>query len=455
MIPERNTADWRRLDAAHNMHPFTDHAAMNAAGGARIIARGEGARVYDTEGKEYIDGMAGLWCVALGYGRKELASAAARQMEELAYYNAFFMSATPPAIELARILTEDIFPAGHSRVFFASSGSESNDTIARLARLYWQSLGKPHKQVFISREYAYHGSTVFSAAVGGLSGMHGQNVTVPGIEHVMPPYAYKYAGEMSPEEFGLAAAKAVEDRILQIGPENVAAFFGEPIQGAGGVIVPPPTYWPAVAEICRKYDVLLVADEVICGFGRTGEWFGFEREGLTPDFVTLGKAITSGYVPLSAAVVGDRVGDQLERAGKIFHGYTYTGHPVACAVALENLRIMLEEKIVERVRDDIGPYFQRRLVEEFADHPLVGEIRGAGFIAAIELAPKSKGKKFFDPIGQVAPRCVALGFERGVVMRPIRDALAFSPPLIMTHADIDEMIARAKDALDATAREVG
>ena len=309
------------------------------------------------------------------------------QMKELPYYNSFFKCSTPAPVLLAQKLAE-IAPKTINQVFFGSSGSESNDTALRLVRHFWALEGKPEKNRIISRKMAYHGSTVAGVSLGGMDGMHGQlGGAVPNIVHVMMPYAFELAeaGE-SDHDFGLRAAKAVEDAILEAGADNVAAFIGEPIMGAGGVKIPPESYWPEVQRICRKYDVLLMLDEVITGYGRTGEWFAAQTFGIEPDTITTAKALTSGYLPLSALLVGDRIAKTLvEKGGEFFHGYTYSGHPVACAVALKNLEIIEREGLVERVRNDTGPYFAKALKEKVSGHPLVGETRSVGLMGAIEI----------------------------------------------------------------------
>jgi putrescine aminotransferase len=324
LIVERATKEWQDLDARHYLHPFTDFKSL-AAEGARVIERAEGVYLYDSEGRRILDGMAGLWCVNLGYGRKELAEAAFAQMQELPYYNSFFKSAHPPAIELARRLAE-LTPPQFNHVFFTGSGSEANDTILRMARRYWDVRGEPGRQVVISRHNAYHGSTMAGASLGGMAAMHSQGgLPIPGIVHIEQPYWFENGVDLAPEEYGLRAARRLAEKIEEVGPENVAAFIGEPIQGAGGVIIPPSTYWPAVQKICREYGILLIADEVVCGFGRTGRWFGNEYFGFEPDFMTLAKGITSGYQPLGAVMVGDRVAEVLiEQGGEFHHGYTYS-----------------------------------------------------------------------------------------------------------------------------------
>jgi len=447
-----STAEWQALDRAHHLHPFTDTALLNREG-VRVITKAEGVYLWDSEGRRLIDGMAGLWCVNLGYGRKELAEAAYRQMLELPYYNTFFKTATPPSVELSKVLV-DLTPEGLNHVFYASSGSEANDTIVRMVRHFWNLMGKTDKKTIISRIYGYHGSTMASASLGGMTAMHAQaDLPLPGFVHIIPPYWYGLSEDMTPDEFGLFAARKLEDKILELGADKVGAFIAEPIQGAGGVLIPPKTYFPEIQRICRKYDVLLIADEVICGFGRTGRWFASEHFDIRPDFMTLAKGITSGYLPLSAVMVGDRVAAALSQGGEFAHGFTYSGHPVPCAVALENIRILKEEGIIERVAVETGPYLQKRL-KELESHPLVGEVRGLGFIAAIELVKDKKRREFFDPIGEVGLICRDHCFANGVVLRATRDTMLVSPPLVMSRGQIDELVEGARRCLDLTARDV-
>jgi len=453
----RNTTTrWRDIDLRHHLHPFTDTRQLTEAGGSRIITGAQGVWLEDSEGNRILDGMAGLWCVNLGYGRRELAEAAYRQMLDLTYYNTFFQTATPPSVELADKLSA-LTPAGLNHVFYGCSGSEANDTLVRLVRYYWNLLGKPERKVIVSRKNAYHGSTLAAASLSGMSAMHKQSdLPLPGFVHVDCPHWYDEGGDLTPDEFGLKAAKSLEDKILELGADKVAAFIGEPIMGAGGVLMPPDTYWPEVQRICRKYGVLLAADEVICGFGRTGHWFGSDLYGIEPDLMPMAKGLSSGYVPLSALMVSDEIAKVLiDKGGEFAHGYTYSGHPVSCAVALENIRILEDEKIVERVRDDTGPYFQRRLRETFADHPLVGEVRGVGLIAAIELVEDKKTRKHFEPVGETGTRCRNLCFENGLVMRATRDAMVISPPLVISRDEIDEFMVRARRSIDQTAKERG
>ena len=443
------------IDAAHHLHPFTDHKDLRAAG-SRIITRASGPFIYDSEGNELLDGMAGLWCVNVGYGRDELAEAAYAQMKELPYYNSFFKCSTPTPVLLSKRLAE-IAPSGVSQVFYGSSGSESNDTALRLVRHYWALEGKPQKNRIISRKNAYHGSTVAGTSLGGMAAMHGQlGGAVPNIVHVMMPYAFELAlpGE-SDHEFGLRAAKAVEDAILEAGPETVAAFIGEPIQGAGGVKIPPESYWPEIQRICRKYDVLLMLDEVITGYGRTGAWFAAQSMGIEPDTITTAKALTSGYQPLSALLVGERIASTVvDKGGEFFHGYTYSGHPVACAVALANLDIIEREGLIERVRDDTGPYFRQALTEVLADHGIVGEVRTFGLMGAIEIVKDKGTRERFAGGGAAAVAVRDHAIANGMMMRATGDTMILSPPLIWTRETIDMAAERIGKALDLAERDL-
>jgi putrescine aminotransferase len=446
-IPERSTAEWQALDAAHYLHPFTDSRAL-AERGTRVITRAEGVYLYDSEGHRILDGMSGLWCVALGYGRRELAEAAYRQMQQLPYYNSFFQCANPPAIELAAKLAE-LTPPQFKHVFFAGSGSEANDTFVRLARRYWALRGEPQRQVIISRWNGYHGSTMAGASLGGMKPMHAQGgLPIPDIAHINQPYWFERGGDLDPAAFGLQAARELEAKIIELGPERVAAFIGEPVQGAGGVIIPPETYWPEVQRILDRYGILFCSDEVICGFGRTGQWFGCEYFGTRPDFLTLAKAITSGYQPLGALMVSDRVAEVfIEKGGEFAHGYTYSGHPVAAAVALANLEILQKERIVERVRDELAPYWSARW-SALSAHPLVGEARSLGLFGALELVPRKPSREFFPERGKVGTRGRDLAIRNGLVMRAVWDTLIVAPPLVITRAEIDELIAKAAKTLD-------
>jgi putrescine aminotransferase len=448
-IADRTTEAWQALDRQHYLHPFTDSKALHAKG-TRVIVKAEGVYLYDSEGERILDGMAGLWCVNVGYGRRELAEAAHRQMLELPYYNSFFQTAHPPAIELASELV-NLTPPQFNRVFFTGSGSEGNDTVVRLVRRYWELMGQPGRKVIISRVNAYHGSTIAGASLGGMAFMHEQGgLPMPDIVHIPQPYWYGEGGDLPPEQFGLEAARALERKIEELGSHRVAAFIGEPIQGAGGVIIPPETYWPEVQRICDRYGILLVADEVICGFGRTGHWFGSQLYGIRPDLMTLAKGLSSGYLPIGAVMVADRVADVLiDKGGEFAHGYTYSGHPVACAVASANLAILRQEKLVERTRDETGPYLASKW-RQLAGHPLVGEARSVGLIGALELVRDKSTRRYFDRRGEVGTICRDFCFANGLIMRAVRDTMIVAPPLVIARAQIDELAEKAWRCLDLT-----
>ncbi len=448
------TADWQALDSRHHLHPFTDHRAL-AAVGSRIITRAEGCWLWDSDGNKILDGMAGLWCVNVGYGRQELIEAANRQMTELPYYNTFFQSATPPSVELSAKLAA-IAPGDMNHVFFANSGSEANDTAVKLVRYFWNLKGKPDKKTFISRDYAYHGVTLAAASLSGIGAMHPQSdLPLPGFEHVMAPYEYLHGKDTSSEVFGMAAASMLEERILEIGADKVAAFIGEPVQGAGGVIIPPAGYWQEIQRICRKYDVLLIVDEVICGFGRTGRWWGSTTFGIEPDILTMAKGLSSGYLPISGIMLGQRVGDALLASGEEWlHGFTYSGHPVAAAVALANIELMEREGLHERASGPLGQYFAEA-IGSLGDHPLVGETRTLGLLAAIELVEDKAARRHFPQEKKVGPTCRDHSIRAGLVMRAVWDVMVLSPPLIITEEEIDEIVKRARQALDGTVEELG
>lgn len=444
------TAELQALDAAHHIHPFTDTGELNAKG-ARVISRADGVYLWDSDGNKMLDAMAGLWCVNVGYGRKSIVDAVARQMERLPYYNTFFQTTHPPVIALSNAVAE-LAPQGMNRVFFGVSGSDANDTNLRMARHYWASLGKPEKTVVIGRNNSYHGSTVGAVSLGGMTAMRAQGgLPVPDIEHIDQPYWYGEGGDTDPADFGLERAGQLEAAIARIGPDRVAAFIAEPIQGAGGVIIPPDTYWPEIQRICDAYDILLIADEVICGFGRTGEWFGSTYFGIRPDIMTIAKGLSSGYLPIGGSIVGDRVANVLEeKGGEFIHGYTYSGHPASCAAALENLRIMRDENVVGNVKTEIAPYLREKWLG-LADHPLVGEARIVGLFGALELTPdKASRAQFAAEQGTVGLICREFCFENGLVMRAVRDSMIISPPLVISKPEIDEFIGLAVKALDLT-----
>jgi len=450
-----STADYRALDAAHHLHPFSDMGALNRAG-SRVIVKADGVYLWDSDGNRIIDGMAGLWCVNVGYGRHELAQAAYRQLCELPYYNTFFKTTHPPVIALSALLSE-LTPAPFKHFFYCNSGSEANDTALRIVYRYWAAQGKPSKKYVISRKNGYHGSTIAGATLGGMEYMHEQMPSkVEHVVHIDQPYFFGEAPQhMSPEQFGLERARQFEAKILELGPENVAAFIGEPFQGAGGVIFPPSTYWPEIERICRRYDVLLIADEVIGGFGRTGEWFAHRHFGFEPDLLTLAKGLTSGYVPMGAVALHERIAKPIVESGEFNHGHTYSGHPVAAAVAVANLTLLRDEGIVDRVKSDTGPYFQTRLREAFGDHPHIGEVAGAGLVAGIQFAQSPRERKRFDNGSEIALACRDRCFKSNLIMRASGDRMLLSPPLVVSHAEIDEIVEKAKHAVDTTLREHG
>jgi len=443
------TERWQQQGAEHMLHPFGDSGAIGREG-ARIITRDEGVTLWDSEGNAYLDAFAGLWCVNLGYGRQELVDVASQQMAQLPYYNLFFKSATPPAVELARVLSE-IAPAHINHTFFTNSGSEANDTVVRMVRRYWDLKGQPAKKTIIGRHNGYHGSTVAGASLGGMSHMHAQgDLPIPGIAHIRQPYWFGEGGDMTPDAFGRVAAQALEDKILELGPEHVAAFIAEPIQGAGGIIIPPATYWPDIERIVKQYDLLLVVDEVICGFGRTGQWFGSDYYGLTPDLMSIAKGLSSGYLPIGGVMVADRVAEVIKASGGEFnHGFTYSGHPVCAAVALENIRILREEGIVNRVRQETAPYLQAQL-QTLADHPLVGEVRGVGMLGAVELVQDTVSRRRYPEEGRVGTLCRDYALQQGLVLRATGDTMLMSPPLIIKPEEIDELVRKTRAALDQT-----
>lgn len=448
------TAHWRALDARHHIHPFTNTAELNGRG-ARVYTHAEGVWLWDSEGNRILDGMSGLWCVQLGYGRRELADAAHEAMLRLSYYNTFFQCTHPYVVELSARLAR-LTPAGLDRFLFANSGSEANDTAVKLIRFYWNLMGKPHKKIMIARRYAYHGVTVAAASLSGLTPMHPQfDLPLPGFVHVPTPYWYGEGGALTPEAYGAQCAEALEAKILELGPDSVASFSAEPVQGAGGLIIPPSGYFAEVQRICRKYDVLFHVDEVITGFGRTGAWFGADTFALTPDIMTMAKGITSGYQPLSAVALGPRMGEAISSANEeLVHGYTWSGHPVAAAVALANLDIMERERLVARVHDDIGPYFRARL-ETLKDHPLVGEVRTVGLLGAVELVEDKAARRPFAEARKVGLTCRDHCVANGLIMRAIRDIMVLAPPLVISHAEVDEIVMRARRSFDLTAHDLG
>lgn len=444
-----NIDELRRLDVAHHLPAQTDYGLQERNGGSRIIVRADGCVLTDGEGNQILDGMAGLWCVNIGYGRTELADVAREQMLELPYYNTFFKTANAPAITLAAKVASLLGPP-LNHVFFNSSGSEAIDTVIRMVRRYWQLMDQPERTVMIARRNGYHGSTIGGVSLGGMGPMRNQGGPwVPDIVHIRQPYHFGEGFGEDPAAFGQACVQALEDEILKIGPERVAAFVGEPVQGAGGVIIPPEGYWKGIEAVCRKYGILMVCDEVICGFGRTGQWFGFQHYGVQPDLVSMAKGLSSAYLPISAVGVADHIVDVFREKGKDFvHGYTYSGHPTAAAVALKNLEIMERESLPARVREDVGPYLAKALAT-LDDHPLVGETRSLGLLGAVEIvSAKGTNQRFGGEEGNAGPVVRDFCVDNGLMVRAIRDTIVTCPPLIISHAEIDQLVGILRGALD-------
>jgi putrescine aminotransferase len=439
------------LDRAHYFHPFTDLTTHNRQGGA-IYRKAEHIYVYNERGDQVLDGMSGLWCCNLGYSQPEINDSISDQLAVLPYYNSFFQCTNDVAVSLAKALTA-IAPEGFKHVFFTNSGSEANDTNIRLVHRYYELLDKPQKKIIISRKNAYHGSTIAAGCLGGFKHMHAQLTPLEYVHHIEQPHWYEVGGELTPEEFGVQAARALEAKIHALGEQNVAAFIAEPIQGAGGVIVPPSTYWPEIKRICEAHDILLISDEVICGFGRTGRWFGAETYDVQPDLITFAKAVTNGYQPLGGVLISEKVGTVLTSGGgELSHGFTYSGHPVACAAALATINIYRRDNIIEHAAQNIMPYFQRKWAE-LIDHPIVGQVRGKGMLAALELVRDKAARTRLAPQGQGASTCRDFAISSGLMIRAVGNSIISAPPLVCTTAEIDLLVDLLVKALDKTARQ--
>lgn len=435
------------------IHPYTQLAAFRETG-PLVLERGEGVFVYDVEGKPYLEGMAGLWCTSLGYSNRELAEAAYEQMLKLPFQHLFSGRSHDPAIELAEKLKE-IAPVPISKVMFTSSGSEANDSQIKLVWYYNNARGRPAKKKIIARRKGYHGVTVATASLTGLPANHADfDLPIANILHASCPHHYRFAHEgESEDEFSTRLAAELEEQILSEGPKTVAAFIAEPVMGAGGAIVPPEGYFPKIQAVLAKYDVMLIADEVICGFGRLGEMFGSTAVGMVPDTISVAKAITSAYMPLGAVMISEDMYqamlDESRKIGTFGHGFTYSGHPTACAVALKTLEIYARDRIVEKARDK-APHFQKR-VAELRDHPLVGEARGIGLIAGLELVADKATKRQYDPKEGVAARAIGFAQQEGLILRSLLgDRIAICPPLIISPEEIDMLFDRLTRALDRT-----
>jgi len=439
-------------DVETMIHPYTNLKA-HLESGPLVITRGEGVKVYDESGRDYFEAMAGLWCTSLGWNERRLIDAATQALERLPFYHSFTHKVPDITVDLAEKLLS-MAPVKMGKVFFANSGSEAVDTALKLVWYVNNARGKPNKKKVIAREKAYHGVTIAGASLTGLPACQNDfDVPIAGILRTDCPHHYRFAhpGE-SEEDFATRLADNLERLILDEGPDTVAAMFAEPVMGAGGVIVPPATYFEKIQAVLKKYDVMLIADEVICGFGRTGKMWGSETYDLKPDMMTMAKALSSAYMPISALMVSDEIFADMvvesEKLGVFGHGFTYGGHPVACAVALETLKIYEERNIVAYVQG-VAPTLQHGL-RAFKAHPLVGEVRGLGLIGAVELVKDKTSHESFDPKLGVGPKCVKFMQDNGVIGRAMGDSLAFSPPLIITQDEISEMLSRVSKALDQT-----
>jgi adenosylmethionine-8-amino-7-oxononanoate aminotransferase len=439
------------LDRTHWLHPQGDLGAPVGTVPQLIFAGGSGATLTDVDGREYVDGMASLWNVNVGYGRAELADAAAGQMKTLAFSSAYGGFGTAPAIELAARLAE-LAPGELEVTYFASGGAEANDTAYKIARLYWKLRGEPERVNIVSRTRDYHGLTYGATSATGLPNFwKGFEPLAPGFLHAPSPDPYRFSGEGSP---GAAYARALEDVVLKAGARTVAAVVAEPVQGAGGVIVPPADYFPLVREVCDRYGLMLIADEVITGFGRTGRWFALEHWNVQADLMIFAKGVTSGYLPLSGVMLTRSVHDTLKSVkGPFAHGFTYSGHPTACAVGLRNLQILEDEGLVEQAADR-GAYLQNRL-QELRSHEIVGDVRGLGLIAGIELVRDRETKELFDASRDAARRVWLAALEDGVIVRPLPgDVLAMSPPFVISEQQIDRIVMVLDKAISSVAKEL-
>lgn len=448
------------LDRQYFFHPFT-HAQEHERTGPLTMVSGRGSTLVDAQGKEYLDAMAGLWCVNIGYGNEEMADALAAQTRQLAYYHTFASMGNEPVARLAHRLVTDA-PGDMAKVFFGNSGSDANDTQVKLVWYYNNVLGRPEKKKIISRERGYHGVTVMSGSLCGLPGMHtGFDLPLPMVRFARAPH-HRFEGleGETEEQFVARLAQELDDQIVAEGPETVAAFIAEPLQAAGGVIVPPAGYFPAIQEVLRRHDVLLIADEVVCGFGRTGEWFGSTTFGVEPDLMTVAKGITSAYVPLSAVIVSSPVWDVIasgsEKFGLFSHGYTYSAHPLAATAAMTNLDIIERDGLMGQAKAR-GDHLAQRLHAAFDGHPLVAEVRGHGLVGAVEFAESLEPLRRFEPRAKVSGAIVKRSRELGVITRalPNADTISFSPPFVVTEAEIDQMVAGTRQALDDVCRELG
>ena len=453
MTATLDTLARKKLDQAHHLHPFTDFEDYARHGG-RIVSRAEHVYIFDSDGNKIQDGMSGLWCCNLGYSQTAIKQAVAEQLERLPFYNNFFKCSNQPAAELAARLCQ-VTPERFQHVFFTNSGSEANDTQIKFVHRYFDLLDQPEKKLIISRHNAYHGSTIGASSLGGMSAMHKQTMGLDYVHHIRQPHWFELGGDLDPEEFGVQVARDLEQKIDELGAHRVAAFIAEPVQGAGGVIVPPESYWPEIKRILDERDILLISDEVICGFGRTGKWFGFETYGTEPDLVTFAKAVTNGYMPLGGSLVSNRITDVLLAGGGEFaHGLTYSGHPASCAAGLATLDILEQTRIIEEGVVDLAPYFAERL-QTLVDHPIVGQVRVKGLFAAVELVRNKASRERLAPQSEAAVFCRDSAIGRGLMVRQTGDAMIMAPPFVTERTEIDFLVNQLAAALDLTAAHYG
>ncbi len=453
MNMQATTGNLKALDQAHHLHPFTDFRQY-AQNGGRVFSRAEHIYIYTADGHRMLDGMSGLWCCNLGYSQQAIVDAVSEQMQRLPYYNNFFQCSNQPAIELAKALV-DVTPERFSHVFFTNSGSEANDTNLRLVNRYYQVQGRPEKKYIISRHNAYHGSTIAAASLGGMKPMHQQSNGLDYVHHIDQPHWFEVGPDEDPNAFGIRVARQLEQKIDELGEDKVAAFIAEPVQGAGGVIIPPDSYWPEIQRICDERDILLIADEVICGFGRTGSWFGSETYGIKPDLMTFAKAVTNGYQPLGGVMVSDKVADVLlSQDGEFAHGLTYSGHPAAAAAGLATLKILRESDIIGKAAETLAPYLQSRL-RELEAHPIVGQVRGRGMFAAVELVRDKGSRERLAPNSEAAVFCRNTANEIGLMVRQTGDAMIMAPPLVSSIEELNSLVDMLAQSLDRTAAHYG
>jgi len=448
-MPDRHRLTREQLEA-HWM-PYTGNRQFKRD--PRMIVAAEGVHFIDDNGRRVLDGLSGLWCSGAGHNRPEIAEAVQRQLLTLDYAPAF-QYGHPGAFELANRV-KALTPPGLDYVFFTNSGSEANDTNIRLVHRYYDLLGKPNKKHFISRKNAYHGSTIAAGSLGGMNAMHQQVWGLNYVHHINQPHWFTEGGDLSPDEFGIKVARELEAKIDELGEENVAAFIAEPVQGAGGVIVPPDTYWPEIQRICDERDILLIADEVICGFGRTGQWFGSDTYGIRPHLMTFAKAITNGYIPLGGVMISDQIADVLlAHGGEFTHGLTYSGHPASCAAGIATLRTLRETNIIQTAAEQIAPHFQSQL-QTLQSHPIVGQVRGRGMFAAVELVRDKHSRERLAPDSHAAVYCRDRANSNGLMVRQTGDAMIMAPPLVSQRAEIDTLVEKLLQALDETAAHYG